>query len=139
MTLFDRILSRVPYFDITGNDATVYIRRYKLLQCRLGNVYLHDIRRSDGDRCLHDHPWSFVSIILAGGYFEHMTTGRHWRRPGQLLVRPAATAHRIEIDRPAWSLVFTGPRVRAWGFWTVIGWRAFRPGQDSPICEGGVA
>jgi hypothetical protein len=56
-------------------------------------------------------------------------------RPGQLLIRSSHTAHRIEVDRPAWSLVFTTRPFRPWGFFTRAGWRRFIPGQDSPICE----
>jgi hypothetical protein len=129
------LLSRFEYFDIAGNDGTVYIRRYFILKTRWGRIYLHHIQRSDADRCLHDHPWRFVSIILSGGYREVMRRGTFWRRPGQLLIRPAHTAHRIEVDRPAWSLVFTTRQFRPWGFFTRAGWRRFIPGQDSPICE----
>jgi hypothetical protein len=130
-----RLLTRIdpdPY-DIVGNDGTLYMRRYRLLQTRWGNV--HHIRRSDRDRCLHDHPWHFVSIILAGGYREVTPRGTFWRRPGQLLIRQATSAHRIEVDRPAWSLVFTTWQLRPWGFFTRFGWRRFISGQDSPICE----
>ena len=41
------------------------------------NLYLHRMLRDDDDRALHDHPWWFVSIILAGGYVEVMP-----RQPG---------------------------------------------------------
>ena len=68
MILLQAILARFPYFDICSNDGDVYMRRHKLLQCRFGNVYLHHIRRGDRDRCLHDHPWSFVSIAWTSFY-----------------------------------------------------------------------
>lgn len=31
---------------------------------------VHEILRSDTDRHLHDHPWSYTTIILKGGYTE---------------------------------------------------------------------
>jgi hypothetical protein len=135
MKIIHRLLARFAYFDIANAAGDVFMRRYKLIQSRWGNVYLHHIRRSDEDNCLHDHPWSFVTLILRGGYREVMTNGTFWRRPGTLLIRPALTAHRIEVDRPAWSLVVVGKKWRAWGFFTRAGWRPFRAGQPRPICE----
>ena len=137
MTWHERLLSRFHYFDITDNKGSVYIRRYKLARTRFFNIYLHHIRRSDADRCLHDHPWNFVTFILTGGYREILPNGVRWRAPGEFFYRSANFSHRVEVDRPAWSLVFVGPRIRAWGFWTVFGWRRFVFGQNSPICETG--
>jgi hypothetical protein len=135
MTLVHRLLSHVDRFDITNAAGSVFMRRYKLVRTRWGNVYLHEILRSDEDNCLHDHPWSFVSLILWGGYREQLPSGKFWRRPGRFMVRPARTAHRVEVDRPAWSLVIVGKKSRAWGFFGRDGWRAFVPGQPRPICE----
>lgn len=70
----------------------------------------------------HDHPWSFLTLILAGGYREHTPRGVTFHGPGELLHRPTPWLHRLELDRPAWTLVFVGPRKRRWGFQTVTGW-----------------
>lgn len=35
------------------------------------SVYLHCFLRSDDDRALHDHPWSYVTVLLFGRYEEH--------------------------------------------------------------------
>lgn len=101
-------------------------------------IKLHHILRSDEDRDCHDHPWSFLSIILLGGYWEHRPvrmvgemgdeasreTTRRWHGPGSVLWRPAPSVHRLElpVERTAWSLVFTGPKRREWGFHTICGW-----------------
>lgn len=137
MNIVRRLLNRIDRFDITNAAGSVFMRRYKLLKTRFGSVYLHEILRSDEDHCLHDHPWSFMTLILAGGYWEVMRHATVWRDPGMLLYRPAKFAHRlmIPIGGCAWSLVVVGPKVREWGFFTLIGWRAFRPGQPRPICE----
>lgn len=137
MKFIRRLLNRIDRFDITNAAGDVFMRRYKLLRARWGNVYLHEILRSDEDLCLHDHPWSFVTVILAGGYREVLWGGRRlWRRPGWTAFRPAyGFAHRIEVDRPSWSLVFVGRRQRTWGFFGPGGWRAFVPGQPRPVCE----
>lgn len=138
--LLRRLLSRFDRFDITNRAGDVFMRRHKLLRTPFGNLYLHEILRSDEDRCLHDHPWRFVTLILSGGYREVLPTGVRYRPVGTLLFRPATFAHRIEVDRPVWSLVWVGQKVRAWGFFTVFGWRPFDPSSDRPVCEiGGVA
>jgi hypothetical protein len=47
----------------------IYLIRYSLFSCRWFAVKLHKIFLSDDD-CLHCHPWSFISVILWGGYWE---------------------------------------------------------------------
>src|SRR5579859_1618768 len=37
---------------------------------KLGRIYLHHFLSSDHDKSLHDHPWSFASLILWPGYRE---------------------------------------------------------------------
>lgn len=126
----------------TPNDQSPYLVRITLLSVFGFHVYLHVILRSDEDRALHDHPWPFLSIILAGGYWEHFEGKRTWRKPWSVLRRRATDAHRIELEkescdpfllpsgewifvdtmRPAVSLVFTGRRWRKWGFLTKDGW-----------------
>lgn len=138
MGIARRILGRLNHFDVADGAGDVFFRRYDILKSRWGSVYLHEFFRSDKDRCLHDHPWHFLSVVLRGGYWEEMQDGKHWRRAGSVLRRPAATAHRIELDparKDVWSLVFVTRKVRAWGFLTVDGWRAWESGQGDPICE----
>lgn len=109
---------------------------------RRPNIYLHHILASDDDRALHDHPWDNLSIVLWGGYTEHLfayppregqplppvITKR--RRPGSIVYRKAEQAHRLELnprwksellnngrERPCWSLFITWRKRREWGFW----------------------
>lgn len=128
-------------------DGTPYLYRYFILP-RIegwGRVYLHKFARSDYDRCLHDHPWHYASLILWRGYWEHadgrMITNRakfiqgwsyvesvEWRkrmRPLTFVRRGAGWRHRVVLltdkngkFKPAWTLFFTSPKVREWGFWT---------------------
>lgn len=109
-------------FHIRGRDGSAYLSRYRIVHSRWFRVFLHHFHRSDEDTCCHDHQWAFLSIVLAGGYREHTPRGSSWCAPGSVLVRPATWLHRIEISKPAWSLVFAGPRVRDWGFLTPSGW-----------------
>lgn len=64
----------------------------------------------------HDHPWSFRSIILHGGYVEEVfaldgTSERIHRRVGDSFVVPAEHIHRL-IDLPAgecWTFIMPLP------------------------------
>jgi hypothetical protein len=134
MNILRKILSRVNRFDIANASGDVFMCRYRLVQTRFGCLYLHEILRSDEDLCLHDHPWRFVMLILSGGYSEVLPNGNRWRSPGTFLFRPAKFRHRIEVARPAWSLVVVGQKRRQWGFFTRWGWQPFVPGHR-PICE----
>lgn len=98
---------------------------------------VHCTRRSDQDRDRHDHPWHFVSVILRTGYTEELEVpnagglaDRRRFRPGDVLFRHAEHRHRLELDEgtECWSLVFTAPKCREWGFWTPAGfvpWREY--------------
>lgn len=57
---------------IHRGDNKPYLVRYNLFECELFSIKIHHILLSDDD-CQHDHPWSFISVILWGGYTEHRT------------------------------------------------------------------
>lgn len=128
------------------------LTRYFLIQTRWFALYLHHLHASDEDRALHDHPWSFVTFLLSGGYFEHTPMPEHdqqvcgcrdaswcpfnpaaskvtphtvrtWRRRFSLLWRPAEWQHRLELVKPTWTLVLRLRRRRQWGFITRSGWQ----------------
>ena len=90
------------------------------------NIFLHKFHKGDpGD--VHDHPWPYFTLILAGGYYEwtpKMWNGckagyeRHWRGPGHFRFCSATSYHRIEL-KPGitpWTLFIPGPHKREWGF-----------------------
>lgn len=114
--------SRRPDFVI-GDD---YLRRWWVIPRNpFANVYLHQINRSDDDRALHDHPWANVSVLLKGGYREHLPDGEAIeRKAGDVVQRQATDLHRLELidGQPAVSLFITGPKVRDWGFACPNGW-----------------
>ena len=113
----------------TGED---YMHRYYLfLKDRKWfpfNLTLHKIVKSD-DPIYHDHPWSYLTIILKGGYWEHtpvfdsegkiITDIQHWRGPGSIIIRKAGSYHWLEMDPEvgsATTLFFMGYQQREWGF-----------------------
>jgi hypothetical protein len=128
---------------IIGNPEDPLLIRYILFRSVRFGVYVHQLCRSDHERALHDHPWSFISIVLRRGYIEvhdQTTTGQPihvYHRPGRILLRPAEWRHRVCIDgRPAWTLILVGPHVREWGFFTPTGWCWWRRYNDRlGICE----
>ena len=96
------------------NEAKPFMVRYYLLFRRRPkwfpfNIFLHKILKSDlGD--LHDHYWSYFTVILKGGYWEATEKGRFWRGPGYMGLRKASDTHSLTIPRgkTAWTLIFVG-------------------------------
>lgn len=113
---------------ICREDNVPYLVRYSLFSCKWFAVKIHHILISDYD-CLHDHPWSFISLILKGSYIEETPgscnrIGNNQReyKAGSLLFRPAKWKHRLVLTKPAWTLVVTFRKQRTWGFWAKKGW-----------------
>lgn len=110
---------------LIGDGKTTYIDRLTILLTPWFSIKLHRIYRPDQQRELHDHPWTFLSIVLWGHYLEDTPHGPrrcwwwNWKR--------AEDSHSIrETSRtPVWTLLFTGPRRRIWGFYAKNGWVAW--------------
>ena len=126
MNWFHNLL--VTVFDYFGRyriindriDQEPYLERYYLfLKEREDfpfNIFLHRFI---------NHPWSFRSIILKGGYWEYTKQGKFWRGPLSYRYNPADTFHRVELDKNipyCWTLFIPGKRVKDWGFDTEKGW-----------------
>lgn len=105
-----------------------YMRRWFIIPPnKLFSVYLHEIRSSDDDRALHDHPACSMSILLKGSYREITAAGAKVHGPWDVVFRKGSTAHRLEVvDGPVWTLFFMGPRYRQWGFHCPKGWVHWR-------------
>jgi len=133
MSLFHSLMQKLGRHRLitdrkTGKD---YLHRYYLfLKDRKWfpfNFALHKIVRSD-DPIFHDHPWSYITIILSGGYYEYTpifnAEGKkigelsRWCGPGTIIKRKATDMHYLELDaeRPATTLFIMGPQKREWGF-----------------------
>lgn len=104
-------------------------------------IRIHRIMSSD-DRAFHDHPWSFTTLILRGGYTEYRPTGfdpelvtvaddydgsapteynMHLVRrfeAGSLIRHRAADWHYLVLDQgsEAWTMFCTGRKQQGWGF-----------------------
>lgn len=107
-------------------DGTDYLVRLRVVQTPWFGVYLHDIHKDDGDRAPHNHPWSFLSVVVRGQYTERVYEDPI-SKPGDYLVQThrarsmhgmgRKSAHRIVDASPGLkTLIFTGPRQASWGF-----------------------
>lgn len=100
-----------------GLPGCEYLVRWRL-ETRIGSIRLHHWLGPDDDRAFHDHPWWFTTLVLHGGYTDKSPAGDEHLRAGTIRYRPAFHRHTV-VPGPqgAWTLVVTGPRIRAWGFW----------------------
>lgn len=143
MNLARRILNRVfNHKEVVNCNREQYLTRWYLFRRPKIAFFLHLFHRSDEDRALHDHPWSFLTIILWRGYIEHTenieacscgsfdcngaSLVKRARRKWPLMIcwRPAEWRHRVELvnRKPAVTLVIRFKERRTWGFWTKTGW-----------------
>lgn len=79
-------------------DMIQQLYRITIVRTPWFSVKLHKILASDVDRYLHDHPWHYLSLMLAGSYIEERLSGVKIHHPGSL---------------------------REWGFHTPDGWEPF--------------
>lgn len=129
------------------HDGGIYLDRWGVEHDRIGGVFLHRMNAPDPGVDLHDHPWSFVTIVLAGGYIEERAPARvasqlahvaeknpkttHGQR-GDIEQRDPWRARLMRLDechritalagRHCWTLVIHGPTRRRWGFYLPTKW-----------------
>ena len=150
----DFLAKILPHRDIVKPEG-LYLRRFYLTPRRWPiRIFLHYIGLSDVDTDLHDHPWSFVTVILSGGYNEELpckftidwrevlggnvtrwSTYFKRRRAGSIIMHHATDSHKVHLvnGKPSWSLVFSKRAVRNWGFKTGMeGWTDWRTYLNLP-------
>ena len=108
------IMDRGPSWPDYHKAEPFMIRYYPLFRKRPKwfpfNVFIHKILKDDlGD--LHDHYWSYITLILKGGYTETTDKGTFRRRPGYIGFRSSSDRHSLKLNKgkPAWTLIFVGP------------------------------
>lgn len=86
------------------------------------NILIHRFHTSD-DPVIHSHPWNFsFSIILKGGYWEHLPDKTIWRRrfSWRLMRHGKSDLHWVEIPKgqegKVWTLFVRGRTISSWGF-----------------------
>jgi hypothetical protein len=131
--MFKTLMQRLGRYRVIQDrqDNEPYLERYYLfLKDRKRfpfNVFLHKFLKGDPDD-VHDHPWPYCTVILAGGYYEWIPQFdaqgrvsceiRYWRGPGHFRYCSANSYHRIELKPgvTAWTLFMPGPQQQEWGF-----------------------
>ena len=99
-----------------------YIVRLHVLKTPLFAICLHWILKPDAEPYLHDHPASFLSLILRGGYAEERQIGdgpvEHRVHRWYNFIRASRQdKHRIIFARKnTLTLCFMGPKRQEWGF-----------------------
>lgn len=140
-----RRAQRTPYFHLDSYMNRWWLIPYSNPDCGIGcgpvpfrkrpiawllqrcgiAVRIHEILRSDDGRHAHDHPWSYLTVILRGRYCETRFDDKgFWKTvrihgPGAVLWRPAGSWHRLDLVnslRPVTTLFITGPYRHTWGF-----------------------
>lgn len=127
---------RWAYVIETNGDR--YLTRIMFPRVLGVRVFLHHFHRPDGDRNLHNHPWTWAaSAILCGSYDEERlvapeldgnlaTDVRRVRWFNWLTDQDYHAVKKLHGD--VWTLFVTGPRVQDWGFLTDKGhvsWREY--------------
>lgn len=104
-----------------------YITRLHILKTPWFSICLHWINKPDPEPWMHDHPVSFFSIILRGGYSE-LRNGVWRNRACFNFIRASSNdIHKITFVEPhTLTLCFMGPKTREWGFHTPQGWVHWR-------------
>src|ERR1051326_5432952 len=118
-----RLLPLWKHIADIDRPEEIYLSRLMLVRLPWIGLYLHVIRRPDWSKCQHDHPWSFITLILRGGYEEVVGTVAHTRRPGYIGYRPRKFEHRITrlLNGEAITLVLRFRNHEEWGFRTQAG------------------
>jgi hypothetical protein len=128
----------LPCDKIAAEETGEYMRRYHLEFTRDRAIRFHHILASDPGTDLHDHPWDFVSVMLAGAYTEITPSGTVRYEAPCVITRKAEQLHRLVLDGPAWTYVVCGPVRRHWGFATDHGWERWQRHAGAAtlaICE----
>jgi hypothetical protein len=129
LNILEKLDRKRIIMDRVNNEP--YLERYYLfLKDRKKfpfNIFLHKFLKGDPDD-VHDHPWSYTTLILKGGYYEwvpifddnnkKISEVASWRKPGHFRTCSANSYHRIELDPTieCWTLFMPGKQTREWGF-----------------------
>src|SRR5271170_2923953 len=75
--LLNLLFNKTDIINYRVNDeGELYLRRWFIYPRKpkdlamVPRLYLHKFYTGDNDRHLHDHPWSFTSLLLWNGYHE---------------------------------------------------------------------
>jgi hypothetical protein len=83
-------------------------------------VRIHVIKSSDSGRDMHDHPWSFITVLLSGSYIEETPQKIRVRFAGDVIFHCYTDYHRLDIpahnNEQVVTLFITFRERQKWGF-----------------------
>lgn len=104
-----------------------YITRLHIVKTKWFAICAHWINKPDPEPFDHDHPVSFLSLILWGGYTE-MRNGvlrtRNWFN--WINASPDDQHTIVAVESNTLTLCFMGPKTREWGFHMPSGWQFWK-------------
>ena len=108
---------RLSWKEKLGVPGCEYLTRWGV-ETRFGSIRVHKWTGPDDDRAFHDHPWWFLTFVLRGGYTDVSPEGEERVSAPAIRFRPALHQHTVvPYPQGATTLLITGPKSRAWGFW----------------------
>lgn len=125
-----------------------YIRRLHVIKTPWFAICLHWILKPDPEPYLHDHPVTFLSLILRGGYSEvrqhrRIGTDKYWRRGiyerkwFNWINADYHDRHTICHVKPkTLTLCFMGPKRREWGYHLNSGYWIYWKDYDAKKRQG---
>lgn len=105
-----------------------YITRLHFFKCPWFAICFHWLNKPDPEPYLHDHPVSFLSIILRGGYTEYRWKegdGAYYKTNKWFNWIKASDKDRhtiMEVKPGTLTMCLMGPKTREWGFHTLDYW-----------------
>lgn len=100
-----------------------YIVRLHVVKTPWFAICVHWLNKVDPEPFLHDHPVTFLSLILRGGYGELRKDGYHYHRWYNFIRATILDPHTINFVQPhTVTLALMGPKIRDWGYHTPKGW-----------------
>lgn len=128
---------QIRWNEALGKPECPYMYRWAFIFFGY-SIRVHHWIRSDDKRFFHDHPWSFVTVVLKGSYTDvsPATDIQGVERPfvkkdtltaGMVKYRAAEHKHYVDVPKGGcWTLLFCGRAKRKWGFWVKAN-QFFRP------------
>ena len=109
-----RLTKHRPCKTIMVNDQP-YLERYYMGGLFGYQCWLHRFLRPDSERHLHNHPWTAISVVLRGYYWEELPDGTgNYRAVGTVARIRHDHVHRVFYAKPdTWTLMLVG-RKRHW-------------------------
>ena len=112
--------------EIVSKEGVVHFRRYRLLDTPWLRIYIHNLLVSDEDKHMHNHPWSFFTLLLKGSYeqlfYIKSKVGADCGGTIKMYERDSFTMgknayHKITLLTPtAWTLFFAYGKKSSWGY-----------------------